>query len=307
MRVGLQRELLQSLCIGGEFSNSLVFVSEHLDQYRAKYPALTNGLVISMGVLGWFIASMLAIVFVKEQGILSWRIPFLFGIVIAGIGFYIRSRIEDAHITKYSGSLGQMLKEIGRHPTAILGACAVGIFMGALFYGQLIFCNGYLPKVTPFSQKEIAGAVSIGFFSYMVLLPIAGWIADVLGHFKTIMGAIVLAMLVAPAFYFLEVSSVFATIVISQVLAAALLSFFMSPATYFMCHLFPTNIRCMGVSLSYNIGATLFGGLAPSVNLLLYQRGENTFTPAIFLLISLFLSGYFLVLAKKRVALRPVT
>lgn len=86
--------LVQGLCLGGEFSGSLIFATEHLSQQRHG-SAFVTGTITSAGVGGWFLSSIVCTVTSNLSQPYSWRIPFLLGAVVGVLGYYIRrSTIE---------------------------------------------------------------------------------------------------------------------------------------------------------------------------------------------------------------------
>ena len=52
------------------------------------------------------------------------------------------------------------------------------------------------------------------------------------------------------------------TLTVVQVI---LLAFYFGPLPALLAVMFPTNIRSTGMSVSYNIGVTVFGGFAPLI------------------------------------------
>ncbi|MCB1068197.1 MAG: MFS transporter [Simkania sp.] len=284
--------IIQGICIGGEYSNSLVFVSEHLEKYRAKFPAFTTGIVSAMGVMGWFIASLMGTLFNGSNSLLSWRIPFILGSIVGVIGYYIRKHTEDAY--EKSRNFTPFVKgvqEFMHFPKHCFEVMAIGILMGALFYGQFIFSYSFLPLITNLSSTQVSKLVSVGIFAYMIFLPISGWISDKLGHKKMILFSCILSFFLSPLFFYLSASGVQLNILFSQVLVAFTLAALMSPGTYYMSLVFPSHIRCAATSINYNLGATLFGGTAPTFGLILYQYFKDPLAPAIFLSIAALIAG----------------
>lgn len=277
--------IFQGVCIGGEYSNSLVFVSEHLEKYRARFPAFTTGTVSAMGVMGWFIASLMGIIFNGHHSqLFSWRIPFILGSLVGVIGYYIRKHTKDAYETaRVPIPFTKAIKEFIRFPKECLQVIAIGILMGALFYGQFIFSYSFLPLITDLSPTQISKLVSAGIFSYMVFLPLIGWISDKLGHKKMMLISCLLSFCLSPVFFYLSTSGSQFNILISQILVGLILSALMAPGTYYMSLIFPSHIRCAATSINYNLGATLFGGTAPTIGLILYQHFKHPLAPAIFL------------------------
>lgn len=278
--------MIQGVCIGGEYTISMVFISEQLNQFRARHPAFTTGLVSGMGVLGWFIASVLSTLFNHTEGFfLSWRIPFCLGSLIAFVGIYIRKHTEDATVQKPQKALKflQILKEMFAQPKRVLQVGAIGAMMGGLFYSQFIFFRSFLPKVTSLKSTQVGMCISIGIFSYMIFLPVIGFLSDRIGHKTSMVSACALTIVLAPALFILATSGSESNLIGSQVIAALLLSGFMSPGMFLMSFVFPEQTRCLSASLSYNIGATLFGGLFPVIGLTVYRLTDHLIIPSLFL------------------------
>jgi hypothetical protein len=60
-----------------------------------------------------------------------------------------------------------------------------------------------------------------------------------------------------------------------------------------ICNLFPTKIRLTGVALCYNVGFTLFGGLAPVIISSFINADYNVYyTPVIYLLAVVAVCGF---------------
>lgn len=267
--------IVQGISIGGEWSNSLVLVSEHLKKYRASHPAFVTGTVTAMGVLGWFLASFLCSIFRTEGwSLFSWRLPFAFGSLVALIGYYIRKKIDDPFegLKKETFSIVKSFFCILQYKKAGLKVFSIAALMGVIFYGQFIFNNSFLPKVTALSSQTVSRLVSLGIFCYMVFLPVVGWLSDRFGHKITMIGAASGCTLCGPLIFYLQFSGGFSRIILTQISSAFFLAMLMAPGTYVLSTAFPTRIRSLGVSISYNLGATLFGGLTPTLYLLFYKH-----------------------------------
>jgi hypothetical protein len=64
------------------------------------------------------------------------------------------------------------------------------------------------------------------------------------------------------------------------------MSFFWGPMPATMAELFPVRIRSTGLSLSFNLGGALFGGLAPLYLTYLLRETGNPMVPAYYLMMS---------------------
>ncbi|NGX39466.1 MAG: Proline/betaine transporter [Chlamydiae bacterium] len=283
--------ILQGLSLGGEWTNSLVFISEYLSKYKSRRPAFTTGVVTSMGVFGWFLASVLASLFSSEDiFLLSWRIPFFFGSFVAVLGIYFRKHIDDAYYEKTSSSPSNH-RSVLSYPKSFIKVAAIGCLVGAVFYSQFIFTSSFLPLITSFSSKQVNNAISFGLFSYMVFLPVMGFISDQYGHKKTMICSAFLILVFSPLLLYWETTNSLPLLFLAQFTTATLLAAWFAPGTYYLSLQFPIHIRCIGTAVSYNTGCALFGGVAPSICLALYQLTKNPIAPAGFLMFTALFAG----------------
>ena len=92
--------LMQGFSAGGEIGGALALLVEYAPaSRRAFYAAFQQmaqgGALVLFGLLAVIINSWFSNSQVNRW---AWRIPFLFGIMIAPIGFYIRSQLSDPQI-----------------------------------------------------------------------------------------------------------------------------------------------------------------------------------------------------------------
>jgi MFS family permease len=160
----------------------------------------------------------------------------------------------------------------------------IGALMGGLFYGLHIFPNSFLPTHFPsISHAQALKYTSIGIGIYMFFLPLMGWVADRISHTKCMqLFAFLTILLSYPIIYFLMSGKVF-YIILSEALASILLAGFMAPATFVMAQSFLPSFRHRLVSFSYNLGASLIGGLTPIVFLFLTETLNLLYGPGIFI------------------------
>lgn len=256
--------LVQGLCMGGEFSGSLIFATEHLNQ-QSRNGALITGSITSAGVGGWFLSSIICTFCVNLGQSYSWRIPFLVGAVVGIIGYYIRCSTPESPVQLLTPpeNLWKTLKSEWLTAGSIAG---IGALMGGLFYGLHIFPSSFLPAHFPsISHAQALECTSIGIGVYMVFLPFMGWFADHIGLTKCMQLFTFLTILLSYPIIFLLMSGSFFFIIISEILTSILLAGFMAPATFVMAQSFLPSFRHRLVSFSYNLGASLLGGLTPGI------------------------------------------
>ena len=287
--------LIQGLCIGGEFSGSLIYASEHFDKSNTK-PAFITGCITAAGVSGWFLSSLVCYLSLEiALPFSSWRLPFLLGSIVGFIGYYVRRSLPNASISPH-----QKLKitlSLKKETPTILSVAGIGAVMGGLFYGFHIFPNTYLPThFQSISQSQALQYTCFGIGVYMVFLPISGWISDKVGHLKFMKFFSVLTFILASLIFSLILSESPKLILLAEFLASIILAGYMAPATYVMTQSFASGIRYRLASFSYNLGASVIGGLTPSILLILSTHSESNYLPGLFIsscgVIGIFSSSY---------------
>jgi MHS family proline/betaine transporter-like MFS transporter len=296
--------LLQGFSLGGEFSSCVTYFAEHS-------PPKIRGLIGSavyvsqcLGMLlGLFVSTKLSN-FLTTETLWSWgwRIPFISGIIIGGIGIYIRLHLSESPVyleAKRKGYLSSspFLEAIRGHWRKILLAIGLYINVTAQFYAVTVLIPnhmltlGYLPH-----QSSITCCLVL--FIMVIAFPIAAYFSDKIGRKKIMLGTCVaLALMLLPSFYILTLMN-FQITLITMTILAAIVAMHMSPAPAALSELFSTPIRLTGVALSSNLSAAIFGGTVPLVGAILQQYINSKISIAYYLS-SLAIVGVFIILKYK--------
>src|SRR5690606_20476041 len=89
--------VLQGISVGGEFGGAATLVVEYARPGRRGFLAALMQTSPALGLLlgsavGWLLTTVLGEASVDGWG---WRIPFLLGIPLGAIGFYVRRRLNE--------------------------------------------------------------------------------------------------------------------------------------------------------------------------------------------------------------------
>lgn len=264
--------VLQGLSLGGAFSGSMTFLVEHA-------PAHQRGLVGSTSVISLVIGFMLgSVVSLAVKSTMTdvqyeswgWRIPFLLGVAIGMIGFYIRKHCDESpsyETAKREGTLsGTPVRDVFKFEMAhVVQAIGIYITVTMPFYLLSAYFMTYSENTLGRSHNE---ALLLNFVNMSILLvcaPLSAWISDHVGRRKVLGATAVAYLLVAyPVFSMLQQPD-FGTILLAQAIFAIVVGFYIGPVPALLVEIFPTRVRYTGMSLSYNISAAVFGGTAPMV------------------------------------------
>ena len=247
--------LLQGLATGGEFGSSLTFISEY------GTPLLPEAALYDWG----------------------WRVPFLFGILIAFYGMHMRKNVPDSpEFLKAKAEVKEEdhtpVKELFlRYKKSIITVIGLLVGSSATYYILITYMPTYISQFmgTSFSSAFIVNTSVIAI--NLLLCPVVGMLIDKVGRRRClIVGCLGFLILSYPVFYILiqQTNAVLMIgllgilIVFQTILAVAIV--------VVSAEVFPTKLRNSGIGFSYNIAAAVFGGLAPlAATALIAATGDN--------------------------------
>lgn len=263
----LVSRLIQGFSAGGEFGTATTFLVETAPHRKAFY---SSWQVASQGA-SVFLASLFGYVLnthLSHEALYSWgwRVPFFFGIIVGPVGLYIRAKLDETDDFKTSVPEKAPLKAtLTRHLGRVLtGAAVVGVATISIY---LIL---YMPT---FAVKNLGVSASAGYLGgivaglvTLITVPLIGHLADRVGPARVMTWAAVAAIVLAwPLFKLMVDHPSTLTLVLVVSVLGVIMAFAFGPLPALMSSLFPAEIRATGMSLSYNLGVTLLGGIAPLV------------------------------------------
>ncbi|MCL2886080.1 MAG: MFS transporter [Betaproteobacteria bacterium] len=287
--------LLQGFSMGGEFSGAVSMLIEFAPKHRrglyGSWQMSSQGLAFSLGSLSAFVLTQgLSPAALESWG---WRIPFLLGILIGPLGFYLRWRVgespEFAEALKMQPKPARSpLREVlSRFPKEMM--CGFGLIVvgAAASYVVIIYLPIFGVKHLGLTLGQVQLSTFLACLILLALCPLAGYASDRVGRKPVLFAAMTAyALMVYPLFSHLLANASLAAMILTQCALAVGMSFFWGPMPATMAELFPVRIRSTGLSLSFNLGGALFGGLAPLYLTYLLKETNNLMMPAYYLLVS---------------------
>lgn len=301
--------VLQGLSVGGEFTGSIVMVAEHAPHDRrgfmASWPemgaiagfllgsgvgALTSGVLGEAGMLAW-----------------GWRIPFLLGAVIALFGVVVRRQIAEspalAHGERAAGS--PVVVALRHHWRPMLRMICLLLMLGIGFYMMFVYAASYLTERMHVSTARALDISSLGLLAMLVCVPVAAIASDRIGRKPVLYFVVVAMFMLAWPLWGLMHHESFALILAGQIGFGVLfgLGYGVTPAT--MIEMLPTEVRCSGVAIGYNICLGVFGGTAPLIATYLVARTADDFAP-VYYLMAVTLVSFFALFGMPETARKPL-
>ncbi|BAN47242.1 MFS transporter [Metapseudomonas resinovorans] len=303
----LTARLLQGFSAGGEFGSSTAYLIEHASERQRGFIA---SLQFASQGLGTVLASLFGLVLtstLSDEDLLAWgwRIPFIFGLLIGPVGFYIRKHCDESPAFQQA--------EPSRRPVRDLFSgqkLLVLIAMGTLIVSTASnFLIQYMPS---YAANDLGMPQASGFMATLIggliltfVTPFVGMLSDRVGRVRIMIAAALVYLCVAyPAFVWLNAAPTQTSLILIVCLMALIKAIYFAPLPALMAETFPVQTRAIGMSLSYNIGVTLFGGFAPFIAASLITLSGDKTAPSYYLMFAALLSLCALLGARFKLNLR---
>jgi MFS transporter, MHS family, proline/betaine transporter len=287
--------LIQGFSAGGEFGSASAMLIEFAPPgrrgYYGSFQMVSQSLAFGIGAA---IAIGLNVGLTPDAfASWGWRVPFILGILIGPIGYYLRQKCDEspefqaylaemkarAQATKRT-TLGQLFAD---HPRELIASFCLIAAGTAINYVNAVFLPSYAASELklPLINAQIGLlCVSLANAAFAVLF---GALSDRVGRRMVIVPTLIVYSVL---FYVLLQRLVGAPTTANLVLLQGigiLLGSLAGPMPAFMTEIFPVGVRSTGASLMYNFAVMLFGGLAPFINTGLVQLTGNKAAPVYYI------------------------
>ena len=279
--------LLQGLSVGGEYTISAIFLVEHSAAGRRGFfgsfaeVGACSGVLLG-SALSALVTSVLDRTMVDSWG---WRVPFLVGVTVGIVGLYIRRHaIEESAPQGRQREPASPIREALTEWRTILRLIGLGAVGAVGFYMSFVYVTTYLRQIDHIAQSTALDINTISMSVLLLLLAPVGALSDRCGRKPVLLIATGGMFLMAwPLFWMLHHKAPF-VILVGQIGFAVLSACFWGiiPAT--MVELVPERVRCTVLSLGYNTGMAILGGLTPMVAVYTIKRSQYDLSPAFLLM-----------------------
>ncbi len=280
--------ILQGLSVGGEYTGSIVFVTEHAPvRRRGFYAAFPQVGAIAGFLLGSLLGAFIsAVLDPKEMSDWGWRLPFLFGGVIAVFGLMLRRQLSEspAVAALKMAESSPVILALRDHWRVILKIACLLLPFGIGFYLMFIYAAAYQESRLQFSTGQALEISSVNLAIMLVVQLPLSWLSDRIGRKPLLVAAAIAILLFSwPLWWMMHQGSVSAAI-LGQAGFAVMFSMTAAGMAPAMVELLPAGVRCSGVSIAYNLSIGIFGGSAPLIATYLVERTHDDATPAYYLM-----------------------
>jgi MHS family proline/betaine transporter-like MFS transporter len=302
----LVSRLIQGFSAGGEFGSATTYLVESAPNrtgFYGSWQVATQGAALFLASLFGYLLNT----FLSHDDLYSWgwRVPFVFGMLIGPVGYYIRSKMDETEEFKHtekvaSPLLSTLTTYLPRLLTSagIVGLASISVYL-ILYMPTFAVKSLHLPGYAGYLGGIIAGLVTLAG------TPFVGNLADRVGAARVMTVAAIAAIVLAwPLFKVLHAAPTVLTLTLVQIVFGVLMSFYFGPLPKLYGDLFPTNIRTTGMAVGYNIGVLIFGGFAAAIFTWLIEETGTTMSPSYYFIGVAVISLIAVLFARRRFGLR---
>lgn len=286
--------ILQGISVGGEFGSATSLLVEYAPPHRRGLYGSWQAVAQSVGVLlATMMGALLTSVF-TEQALSSWawRLPFIFGLCIGPVGFYIRRNVEEpAEFVKSKPDQKLSFSEIfNKYPAELFVAFSLSAVANIMVYVLIAYIPIYAVQSLHMPLNAPFIVLTVTLLVRMTLVPYFGHLSDQIGRKKVLgVGLVLFTLSIYPAFFWLTSHPTFQTLLCIELVFAVLMAAVFGPHSTAIAEIFPPHIRSTALSLTYNLAASLLGGFTPFVLTWLVGATGNKLMPAHYLMVFLVL------------------
>lgn len=259
--------LLQGICVAGEYSGASIYFYEHAP--TGKHSS-TCGVMAATAFLGALIATLVATIFIHDwMPSWGWRIPFILGSALGPVSFIFRRRMLETddflELQKKKKLLkAPILSVFKQRKLSILSAVFVGAQGHIPLYIATVYTNTLLTKLAGSAQWLVTLDNCCILCLWVTLIILSSLLADKIGKGKVMLGACLLACVMAyPIYAFLYAAPSLERVILMQVILSICGASFVGPAASLLPELFKTNERYSGIGFSLTLGQAMIGGMTP--------------------------------------------
>ncbi|MBZ2408756.1 MHS family MFS transporter [Streptomyces sp. L06] len=275
--------IAQGVAVGAQWGGAMLLATEYAPEGKRGIYGSVVQLGVPIGVVTANSVFLAAGALTSDSAFTSWgwRVPFLVGLLVLILAWYIHTRVEETpEFRQAEQALAEKEKREQNSPlrTILRGHLGTVLLAGgsfavntATFY---ILITGILDYTTRELGMERGPVLAVSLcvsLTQLVLIPASAALSDRVGRLRVYAaGAAGIALWAVPLFLLVDTGSLL-WLAVGTFVASCFLSIMYGPQAALFAELFTPEMRYTGASLGYQIAAVAGGGLAPFLMVLLLE------------------------------------
>ncbi|MDO3634973.1 MFS transporter [Mycolicibacterium arseniciresistens] len=285
--------ILQGFALGGQWGGASLLLTEGSPAARRGFFGSFVQIGAQLGLIGGLSSYFVLSLAFSDQQMLSWgwRIPFLSGIVMVGIGLYIHRTIEDTPMFRrleaersvrpaVATQPAPIVRVVREHWRTILLAGGAFVLPNAVVFIIVSGMLNYGVQALELRRDAVLGVILAACVCPLFCIPYFAHLSDRYGRPRLfLLGALGVAVWAWPMFALIDTANLWLMLV-ALVVCFVGHSMMFGPQVALYSELFPTEVRYSGASLGYQVGTVFGGGLAPLVTASLLAATHTSWSVA---------------------------
>lgn len=290
--------MLQGLSMGGNYSGSITFTTEHTNpKYRGFIGSFAVASCLGGILLGSATAAILSFI-LPESDLYTWgwRVPFIIGILICLVGYYMRRNIPESPeyiLTQETGKIQQhpVIEVFREHGRTLVRVVLIIMLHDLSFYILFVYMASYLSEIIGLSKNAALTINTINLIVVSFMTIVSAWLSDRFGR-KPVLTVAALMFIVGtiPLLTIVSHTTDTTTILIAQMALAVAVGGYFGPLPALMVESYPSSIRFSAIAITTNISGPLFGGTAPILVAYFVNSTGSSLIPAYYLTVGAIIS-----------------
>lgn len=290
--------LMQGIAAGGEWGSCVSFLGEYSKPNNRAFIVSFSMVGAALGLLLGATLGLILSSALPKESLLSWgwRPAFLFGIIVALFGYFMRQGVEETPIFKEKMESNTLSKNPLRD--AFKGYKKEMIIVFLVMGGSMVTYWLILSFMATYISRFLKLPISTGFSltvitlsAHMITLPISGYLADKIGRKPLLLiGSSGIVLLSYPLFNVLAHATTYGSMASVVAALAFIYSLFAGTLPSALSELFPASVRVSGYSVPYQFASAVFGGTAMAVVTWLMSKTQNVMVVPLYMCAMMFVA-----------------
>ncbi|WP_413797111.1 MFS transporter [Streptomyces iranensis] len=298
--------IVQGVALGGEWGGAVLIASESAPKNRR----ISFGNFAQQGTPAGSILATLVFIPVAAMPASSfeswgWRVPFLLSAILVIVGLVIRMKLEEPPDFEEVRRTNQVAKvpvvDVLRGSAGLLvlavGACAVGVGMSGM---KNPFALAWLTSGVGIGRTTVLDILLMATVVQFLVQPLAAHWARRFGTQRIMLGSLLLTVVTMPVVFAMMDTGTVPLVAVGFCLFMGTQSGYYAVLAGFVSDLFPARVRYTGISLAYQLAASVFGAIPVIAQLMLNKAGGIWAAVAFYSLIVLLATGCLLAIARRQ-------
>ncbi|WP_127450215.1 MFS transporter [Streptomyces sp. B29(2018)] len=275
--------IAQGVAVGAQWGGAMLLATEYAPEGKRGIYGSVVQLGVPIGVVTANSVFLAAGALTSDSAFTSWgwRVPFLVGLLVLILAWYIHTRVEETpEFRQAEQALAEKEKREQNSPlrTILRGHLGTVLLAGgsfavntATFYILITGILDYTTRELGMARGPVLAVSLCVSLTQLVLIPASAALSDRVGRLPVYAaGAAGIALWAVPLFLLVDTGSLL-WLAVGTFVASCFLSIMYGPQAALFAELFTPQMRYTGASLGYQIAAVAGGGLAPFLMVLLLE------------------------------------